>query len=244
MKQRTKKETFQEVILRLSFTSTRRRTFLLVSNSSQQIFKTKFVEPLIGMFNFQQKFSLGELVCLFPGLTVITKQLFSASHVIGTYLMIGIIYIVHWGVKKFRGKEAPFAGPYIGGILQTMLLGYTTLASVSFDLLRCVPIGSEKRLFYDGNLKCFQWWQYILTVFIAVLFAPFVFVLLWGPIKLFRGSISARNFLLACCFPLPSLLYRVFAFFTERNDNVGSPTDQDSMIMIFVESQKMAANCL
>ena len=187
------------------------------------------------MFNFQQKFSLGELVCPFPGLTVVTKQLFCASQVIGTYLMIGIIYIVHWGIQKFRGQGAPFVGPYIGGILQTILLGYATLVSVSFDLLRCVPIGSEKRLFYDGNVECFQWWQYILIVFIAMSFAPFVFVLLWGPIKLFRGSISAGKFLLACCFPLPYLLYWVFAFFTERNDSVDSSTDQDSMIMIFVE---------
>ena len=59
--------------------------------------------------------------------------------------MIGIIYIVHWGIQKFRGQGAPFVGPYIGGILQTILLGYATLVSVSFDLLRCVPIGSEKR---------------------------------------------------------------------------------------------------
>ena len=226
---------FSRGYLKIVFYLYQAADILLVSNSSQQIFKTKFVEPLIGMFNFQQKFSLGELVCPFPGLTVVTKQLFCASQVIGTYLMIGIIYIVHWGIQKFRGQGAPFVGPYIGGILQTILLGYATLVSVSFDLLRCVPIGSEKRLFYDGNVECFQWWQYILIVFIAMSFAPFVFVLLWGPIKLFRGSISAGKFLLACCFPLPYLLYWVFAFFTERNDNVDSSTDQDSMIMIFVE---------
>ena len=226
---------FSRGYLKIVFYLYQAADILLVSNSSQQIFKTKFVEPLIGMFNFQQKFSLGELVCPFPGLTVVTKQLFCASQVIGTYLMIGIIYIVHWGIQKFRGQGAPFVGPYIGGILQTILLGYATLVSVSFDLLRCVPIGSEKRLFYDGNVECFQWWQYILIVFIAMSFAPFVFVLLWGPIKLFRGSISAGKFLLACCFPLPYLLYWVFAFFTERNDNVDSSTDQESMIMIFVE---------
>ena len=226
---------FSRGYLKIVFYLYQAADILLVSNSSQQIFKTKFVEPLIGMFNFQQKFSLGELVCPFPGLTLVTKQLFCTSQVIGTYLMIGIIYIVHWGIQKFRGQGAPFVGPYIGGILQTILLGYATLVSVSFDLLRCVPIGSEKRLFYDGNVECFQWWQYILIVFIAMSFAPFVFVLLWGPIKLFRGSISAGKFLLACCFPLPYLLYWVFAFFTERNDNVDSSTDQESMIMIFVE---------
>ena len=71
-------------------------------------------------------------------------------------LMVGFFYVVHWVIQRFRGKEAPFVGPYVGGILQTLLLGYTTLATVSFSLLRCVPIGSERRLFYDGNHVCFQ----------------------------------------------------------------------------------------
>ena len=51
--------------------------------------------------------------------------------------------MVQCGVQKVRGQGAPSVGPYVGGILQIMLLGYTTLAAVSFDLLRCVPIGSE-----------------------------------------------------------------------------------------------------
>jgi len=180
---------------------------VLVSDSTQHILKTKFIGPFVGFFNFQQRFSPSGLICPFPGLTVVTKELFSASHVFGTFLMIGVFFILHVGVKKFRGQEIPSAAPYIGGILQTMLLGYTALASVSFNLLRCVPIGSKKRLFYDGNAVCFQWWQYILIAFICTIFVPFVFVLLWGSFKLYSRTISVEKFLLACCFPLPSLLH-------------------------------------
>ena len=201
---------------------------LIVSNSSQHIFRTKFIDPLVGLFNFQQEFSSRGLICPFPGLTVVTKQLFSASHVLGTLIMTGVFYMLHWGVHKCRG-QGPSVGPYIGGVLQTMLLGYTTLASVSFNLLRCVPVGSEKRLFYNGNIVCFQWWQYILIAFICTFFVPFVFTLLWGSFKLYKKHISMGTFLLACSFPLPYLLYWTFVAVFFRARNAGT-VDEDSPI--------------
>ena len=206
---------------------------VLVFNSSKRILEIKFMEPIVGLFNFRQKFSSSGLVCPFPGLTVVTKRLFSLSQVFGTCLMIGLIYMVQCGVQKVRGQGAPSVGPYVGGILQIMLLGYTTLAAVSFDLLRCVPIGSEKRLFYDGNVECFQWWQYILIVFICVLFVPFVVVMLWGPVKLFRGTISVGKFLLACCFPLPCLLYWVLTPCIIRNtDHLNAASAQETKMFV------------
>jgi len=197
---------FDNGYLKIVFYFYQAANLVLVSNSAQHIFETKFIGPFVGLFNFQQRFSPSGLICPFPGLTVVTKQLFSASHVLGIFLMIGVFFILHVGVNKFRGQEVPSAAPYMGGILQTMLLGYTALASVSFNLLRCVPIGSEKRLFYGGNVVCFQWWQYILIAFNCTFTVPFVFVLLWGSFKLYGRTISVGKFLLACCLPLPSLL--------------------------------------
>ena len=227
-------EEFDRGYVKIVFYLYQAADLLLVSNSSRRILKAKFIEPIVGLFNFHQKFSSSGLVCPFPGLTVVTKRLFSASQVFGTCVMIGLIYVVHWGVQKlrFRGQGAPSVGPYLGGILQTMLLGYATLASASFDLLRCVPIGSDKRLFYDGNVECFQWWQYILIVLICVLFVPFVLILLWGPVKLFRASISVGQFLSACCFPFPCLLYWIFASNTARNLDTDLPTGEESKIII------------
>ena len=121
-----------------------------------------------------------------------------------------------------RGQASPAAGPYLGGVLQTMLLGYTTLAFSSFSLLRCVPIGSEQRLFYDGNVVCFQWWQYILVAFICTFVVPFVFVLLWGSFKMYNRTLSVGKFLWLCSFPLPSLLYLAYIFLFCRARNVAS----------------------
>ena len=185
---------------------------LLASNTSRRFVEGKVKNILVGVFNFRQSFSSNGLICPFRGLTVVTKQLFSASDVFGTCLMIGALYCLHRGAQRCRRKEAPTFSPYMAGILQTMLLGYKTLASVSFNLLRCVPIGSEKRLFLDGNVVCFQLWQYILIAFVVAFVMPFVFVLLWGCYKLHNGSLSVAKFLLACCFPFPFLLYWLFLF--------------------------------
>ena len=185
---------------------------LLASNTSLVFVEGKLKDILVGVFNFRQSFSSNGLICPFPGLTVVTKQLFSAYQVFGTSLMIGVLYSLHRGAQRCRGKEAPSFSPYTAGILQTMLLGYKTLASVSFNLLRCVPIGSEKRLFLDGNLVCFLWWQYILIALVFAFFVPFVFVSFWGCYKLHNGSLSVAKFLLACCFPLPFLLYWLCLF--------------------------------
>ena len=203
-------EDFDRGYLKIVFYFYQAANLLLVYDTTLHILKTEVWEPIIGLFNFQQNvspLSTTGMICPFPGLNAVTKRLLLASPVFGTMLMIGVFYMLHWGSKKIQGREAPPVGPYIGGILQTILLGYATLASMSFDLLTCVPIGSEKRLFYDGNIACFQPWQFLFVAFDCVFFVPFLFVLMWGSFKLYRGTVSVANFLLACCLPLPILLY-------------------------------------
>jgi len=204
---------FDKGYLKILFYFYQAANLLVVSSSSQHVIKTNLIDPIVGFFNFKS-YSVG-FICPFAGLRVVSKQFFSASHVFGTMLMICFFYVLHCGIQRFRGQGAPSVGPYVGGILQTLLLGYTTLATVSFSLLRCVPIGSEKRLFYDGSHVCFQWWQYILVGFVCTFVIPFVFVLLWGSYKLYGKTLSVWKFLLACFLPLPSLIYWLFISFCQ-----------------------------
>ena len=210
---------FDSGYLKIIFYFYQAADLILISNSSKSVIKTHLIEPLVGIFNFQQKISLSGSPCPFPGLTVVYKMLFSSLPVFGTLLMICIIYASHYGVTKIQDKKSLSLDPYFGGILQTMLLGYSTLGSITFNLLRCVPIGSEKRLFYDGNIVCFQWWQYILVAVICTFLLPFGFVLLWGSFKLYSGNISMGHFLVACSFPLPLLIYWVFVSLFCRANN-------------------------
>ena len=234
---------FDKGYLKILFYFYQAANFFFISGSSQPVIKTKVLKPIVGIFNFKSG-SLGGFVCPFPGLTVVTKQLFSASYVFGTLLVICAVYGVVCGVQRFRGQGNPSVGPYVGGILQTMLLGYTSLASTSFRLLRCVPIGGEMRLFYDGNIVCYQWWQYILFGFACGYVIPFVFVLLWGSYKLYGETLSVRKFLLACLLPLPSLIYWSFVFLlakitgTVAEDSASSPDLKRNLEMLLYDPFK------
>ena len=227
---------FDSGYLKIIFYFYQAADLILISSSSKSVIKTHLIEPLVGIFNFQQKISTSGSPCPFPGLTVVYKMLFSSLPVFGTLLMICIIYALHCGARKIQGKKSPSPDPYFGGVLRTMLLGYSTLGSISFNLLRCVPIGSEKRLFYDGNIVCFQWWQYILVAIICTFLLPFGFVLLWGSFKLYSGTISMGHFLLACSLPLPLLIYWVFvSLFCRANNNASQDSSPQQVLRNSVE---------
>lgn len=216
----TQEPDFDRGYLKIAFYFYQVGDLLLVSSSSQSLIKSYFVETVVGLFNFQQKFSSSSgFICPFPGFTVVTKRLFSTFHVFGTLVTICLLYSFHLGFQLIRGRDAPSAGSYLGGFLQILLLGYSILGSVSFDLLRCVPIGSEWRLFYDGNVVCYQWWQYVLIAFVVIFIVPFGFVLFWGALKLHREALSVRMFLLACIFPVPFLIHWILtALIGSSND--------------------------
>ena len=205
--QQNQDENFDRGFMKIIFYFYQAANLVLVPESTQHILRTDFAATIIGLFNFKQNISPGKFPCPLPGLNVLTKRLLEASPVIGTMLMIPVFYTLHCGIKKIQRREAPSVGPYMGGFLQTLLLGYASLASVSFDLLHCVPVGSKTRLFFDGNIECYTSWQYIFMIVDFVFFVPFLFVLLWGSCKLYSGTVSVKHFLIACCFPLPSLIY-------------------------------------
>jgi len=83
---------FDKDYLKIVFYLYQAANLLLVSTSAQHILKAKFIGPIVGLFNFQQRFSPSGLICPFPGLTLVTKQLFSTFHVFGTLVMIGTFY--------------------------------------------------------------------------------------------------------------------------------------------------------
>ena len=180
---------------------------LLTSTSWEQLLKTKIVIPIQGFFNFRGTFFASEgLVCPFPGLTPETKQLFEVAPVFGTLGAIYFIYAVHFTISKILHTATPTLGRYLGATMETILLGYIKIATVSLSLVRCTPVGNESRWFYNGTIVCYQWWQKVLIAFDVMVVVPFIFVLAWGAVKLHRAKVSAKHFLLACVFPLPFLI--------------------------------------
>ena len=118
-----------------------------------------------------------------------------------------MIYCLNLVVYRILKKHKPLLVHYVAVAMEILLLGYERLAETSLRLLHCVPIGSELRLYYDGNVVCWQWWQHGLLAFNVIFVVPFVGVLYLGSGKLYKKTISWKQFIGACIAPLPFLIY-------------------------------------
>ena len=179
---------------------------LLSSSSLKEFFVSQFLKPILGFFNFQPSFTKQGFLCLFPGLTPETKLVFKIAPVFGTLIAIFFIYALHSFICRTKGSVRPAIAPYLQASIKTVLLGYVTLATVSISLIRCVVVADESRWFYNGNIACYQWWQYASFIFIAIFVIPFVFVITLVSFKFHHNEITVRQFLLAIIFPLPFLV--------------------------------------
>ena len=185
---------------------------LLSSSSLKEVFNSQFRQPILGFFNFQPSFTKQGFLCPFPGLTPETKLVFKIAPVFGTLIAIFFIYVLHSFICRRRGVICPAISPYLQASIKTVFLGYVTMATVSMSLIRCVVVVDKSRWFYDGNITCYQWWQYASFTFIAIYVIPFIFVLALVSFKLHHDKITVRQFLLAIIFPLPFLMLWLIRF--------------------------------
>ena len=179
---------------------------LLSSSSMKEFFDSQFREPVLGFFNFQPSFTKQGFLCPFPGLTPETKLIFKISPVFGTLFAIFFIYALHSFICRTKDSFRPAIAPYLQASIKTVFLGYVTMTTVSISLIRCVFVADENRWFYNGNITCYQWWQYASFTFITIFVTPFIFVLALVSFKLHHDKITVRQFLLAIIFPLPFLM--------------------------------------
>ena len=202
--------------------------------------------PVIGWFDFKPISSDKGLVCPIRGLTVASKMFLQASHVIAVLFGIGIIYLLHGALRKYR-KRSPFfpsADRYLAATVDCLLLGYSTLASTTLKALNCVPIQTSSRFFYDGNIQCWQWWQKLCGVVICVFIVPFVFVLYRGSKLLHRKELSAKRFLYACLIPLPFAVRWLLSCKKIPHSETGHSSDNSEQLSLLPADRSIRRQCI
>jgi hypothetical protein len=90
------------------------------------------------------------------------------------------------------------------------LLMYASSTQLCLSLLHCVPVGDNQVLFLDGNIKCYQTFQYFLLAYMISSILPFCLVPVLGSYLLKFGRIGVKQFCAACIFPLPFCCYWLY----------------------------------
>ncbi len=185
---------------------------------------------LLGFFKFRLEVAhFVDNVCLLQDMRswekLLTKTLL-VPYVISLFIFL---YIVYKCVVVFRGKlhnpgehkkEDTFLVRLSTGFMLCLLFTYQRLATSSFTLLNCVPVGDESVLFIDGSVQCYQYWQLGVIAYAVCCIVPFCFVLTLGPGLLKDGYISLPSFFIACILPFPFVIYWVTLRLVKRGKPV------------------------
>ena len=181
---------------------------ILTSQSSNKVvWDNRFIQFIVGLFNFDMRINQEGFACPFTGLNPVSKLLFQSVGVFSVMFAIPLIFFIHKAMSCCSPLSSPKNDVYLSAFLKVMFLGYAVLARKSLTLLHCVTVDGVSCLFANCNIECYTWWQKLIGTLLLIYFVPFVFVLFFGAKKLYRKQMSVAHFLLACLFPLPFLSY-------------------------------------
>ena len=129
--------------------------------------------------------------------------------------------------NRAQQHRLKFTGRIASAFTYISLLMYASSAQLCLTLLHCVPVGKEQVLFLDGNIRCYETFQYYVLVYVVSSVFPFCLVPVLGSYLLKMDRISVRQFCFACMFPLPFccfwsfLLLRDYRRKRSSNDTAG-----------------------
>ena len=169
---------------------------------------------LKNIFSFNT-FGINMNTCLFKDVTAVFKTWLNVGFVV--YLFV--VWAVFLGLGKLinlcarRASQTgqvqwvtptPFGAKLTGALVLLALYTYQYFAENSFNLMHCVWVrgAGHSVLFVDGQVECYQDWQYGVLIFTCVYVLPFWVVLGLGPGLLRQRVVTIREFLLSLFLPL------------------------------------------
>ena len=182
--------------------------------------------------------------CPLENLTPVQKALI--LHSVGYCLLglLGIIYltyvVVRFVLKRVRPNpiemrsliangaqqhRSKFTARIASAFTYISLLMYASSAQLCLSLLHCVPVGDQQVLFLDGNIRCYQTFQYYILVYVVSSVFPFCLVPIFGSYLLKMDRISVRQFCVACMFPLPFCCFWSYLLFKDYRTHKRSSND-------------------
>ena len=193
---------------------------LIVSSYGvKNLLRNKIVLPFTNLFNLKPYANTNWKICPWPIFTPLSKTVFDLVTVMTIFFWIPVLYLLHSGLNKLRKRRPTFppAGPYLGVVLEIVLLGYSVVTGTIVRLFHCVRIQKEYRWYYDAQYVCWnQWWQQAAFVVISLNLIPFILTLYFASLQLYRGKISGKIFLLACILPFPYLSFVLYDHVKEK----------------------------
>ena len=145
--------------------------------------------------------------------TPVSKILFEMFFGIYLIFIVWLLYLIVKLTSKFLKKTSNIWAKVKSCLFRAFLLGmlftYQNLVMGAFTLVRCVDIANIKVLHIEGEVECYNWWQYLVMCYIIFFIIPVFLALSHFPHYIRDKCMSVKTFILSCLFPAPFIMYYV-----------------------------------
>ena len=163
-------------------------------------------------FNFKFAVNGSSPSCFGHSATPVQKILLRLGLVGLTLLFFVSLYSVALIIERLfrrQNNNKTFSDRVLTALLEIFLQCYAALVSATFKLIQCIDVNGKAVLYAQGDVKCFENWQYLFIVVAIAWVLPFCIVILCLPFLLSRGRIREKGLFFACIFPLAYLMMLV-----------------------------------
>ena len=154
------------------------------------------------------------VLCFSSG-SAYTKLLLQALFGPTAILVLCLIYLTQIIISSCFWKQSKFWMKFKVAITQAVVISllfcYQKLATSVFTLIQCVQVQDISVLYIQGDIECYTWWQHVFRYTVWLNLLPFFFVVSHCPYYVKDKKMSVREFIAACFFPMPVILYKLFS---------------------------------
>ena len=206
-------------------------------------------------FNFHFLAGLGSVSCPSIHATPVTKVLTKALLLSVMFVVFALAYLINKGfhhIKRSlvkdscikRSEGVQFRERVLTVLFEAVLLSYALIAKTVFSLLTCVIVGNVNVLYIQGNIICYQSYQYAMIAIGFIWVLPFCFLIFLLPTSVHRRFIGKWSIFAACLFPLPFILYLVVKVGTGMKSDYEESMVQDNVCKAILKNLTGSFKCI
>ena len=145
-----------------------------------------------------------------PMSKILFEMFFGLYFVVILWLLYLILKIASNSLKKTSNIWGKLKSCLLKALLLGMLFSYQNLIKGAFTLVRCMDIANIKVLHIQGDIQCYNWWQYLLMGYIILFIIPVFVAVSHFPYYIKDKHMSVKTFIVSFLFPTPVMLYYMF----------------------------------
>ena len=149
-----------------------------------------------------------------PMIKVIIRGAFVASIIVAFILLYIICRILQRKAirccKKrsiFTNTKSTFGDRVLAALFEVVLLSYGIITKAITSMLNCKTVGNKQVLYLQGDVQCYQTWQYGLAAAGLAWVVPFCLYVNLLPNLIREKQVETKGLFFGCVFPIPVIMY-------------------------------------